>query len=92
MSNSAPIDCDFCLDTPAVYQYPVEQFEDNWSACQECSDLIEAGDYESLTALSFVKWQAHHPLGMEAAAKLYEHLKRMHDEFRKHRNGDRRRL
>jgi hypothetical protein len=47
--------CDFCSETPVAWAYPCglvvlgpNVTSDPWAACQECHDLIEAGDADQL--------------------------------------------
>lgn len=60
-----------------------------WAACQTCTDLIEAGEYERLTERSFVSFPWRRLFPETEWPMLKESLRRLHQKFREFRTGPR---
>lgn len=65
--------CDFCLAPDPTWEFPANptlipdgRFDaspDDWAACDECRELIEAGDFDALVAWVMDKQPVNVPEG-----------------------------
>lgn len=93
--------CDFCdCDRTAAWSYPAHDIEvipgvtsqANWAACQECHDLIEAGDRAGLrkrcTNTLCIKHGAGHPVPAAFRQQLDRNVAAIHEKFYEARFGE----
>jgi hypothetical protein len=101
--------CDFCGAPSPAWDYPAADFDfemigpdgmkivqrsiGEWSACEKCSNCIEADDYEALAQRSGgMRAFRHLPKAHQTPrieAKMLAHVKAHFDHFRVHRTGAR---
>jgi len=100
--------CDFCSDPQPAWIYPAESFtvnkvnwgsEDDWAACEECSQLIEDGKHETVvkermlaTAAVGVNGALWNLFNKEERREVEVETRRLYDKFRRARRGPRRPL
>lgn len=95
--------CDFCSFEGVIWEYPAKDvrvvksqgqlvFESigSWGACEDCADLIEAGDYEGLHARSVWAFRMIYGEVPEIAKQACEYIKVSHQAFIQARYGKRR--
>jgi hypothetical protein len=85
--------CDFCDDPGPCWYYPAQSFDASpgvmgslgeWSACETCHDLIEAGNATAL-ARRCAELICKDSTRRE---KCFAHMLKLHAEFHRHRMGD----
>jgi hypothetical protein len=85
--------CDFCDDPDPCWHYPAQSFDASpgamgslgeWSACETCHDLIEAGNLTAL-AKRCAELICKDSMRREAC---FGHMLKLHAEFHRHRTGD----
>jgi hypothetical protein len=85
--------CDFCDDPGPCWYYPAQSFDapsgamgslGEWSACETCHDLIEAGNSTAL-AKRCAELICKDSMRREAC---FAHMLKLHAEFARHRTGD----
>lgn len=91
---TAPV-CDFCFDSRLRWEYPCETFtipdihfgsENGWLACDRCSTLIEADDWEALASRSIRSWENR----MGGSDEWQESMiRRIQKGFAEHHEGER---
>ena len=93
MPVTSPI-CDFCGDGWPSWDYDCHDFVarlpdlasmGGWAACDACSELIEADDWDAVLERSLILGRK---LGREEETRVDATL--MHKGFREHRYGERR--
>ena len=89
--------CDFCSAPDPPWCYPAEQFEvpaalwgsvGAWSACEDCSALIDTGDYARLAKRGLASYGPIPDHKMRRVALV--HVRQLHRQFMRARNGPRR--
>jgi hypothetical protein len=85
--------CDFCTGPAPGWRYPARDFGTepwgsvgDWSACDACHDLIEAGLWAKVTYRALKSYPSRQ------REQLRPHVEALHAEFRRHRSGDPTRL
>lgn len=96
--------CDFDSDLNVVWEYPCRDFlmreegsvdhvsRASWLACDQCSTLIEANDYDGLVDWVLSQYYASHsakPPTNKMRNVLGSMMISLYDEFRTHRLGER---
>lgn len=94
--------CDFCSDTPVRWLYACrtvftqsgkQTYEHNdWTACDDCSALIEANDWDGIYQRAAKRFYEAHPQFAEDAAEVLAAgmmMQSLHESFRKNRIGSR---
>jgi len=96
--------CDFCSSQAVAWSYDVDDFQiidrpevhegwgsvGNWAACDECHELVEAGDQRELAMHSLKTFFTSHPEvpdRPEVRASVYEHIRKVHGEFWQKKKG-----
>lgn len=83
--------CDYCGDLGPCWDYDCHQFDieeigfgslGEWAACSQCSELIEAGDYDGLLERTV-------SASPETGERLRELIRAIHYGFRIDRIGER---
>lgn len=79
--------CDFCLSENARWALPVEDYQSSdkgqnvgdWAACDECAEMLRAGDWNKLTTKAVKAMRARHPaegpIKRSAFEALYSQLR-----------------
>lgn len=85
--------CDLCGDIYPAWDYDCSDFAiheidfasmGEWAACNQCSELIELGDYEKLLKRSLDNHE-----GREHRSEWEPRIRRIHQTFRENRIGER---
>ena len=91
--------CDFCSAPDPGWRYPARNFigyaacgivgesVGEWAACQECHQLIVAGDRSRLTERSVVSFIAFQPELAAIRTELETELGTLHGRFFENRTG-----
>lgn len=95
--------CDFCSFEGVIWEYPAKDvkvatargqlvFESigSWGACEDCAELIEAGDYEGLHARSVWAFRIIYGEVPEIDEQAREYIKISQQAFAQSRLGERR--
>lgn len=86
--------CDFCGAPEPKWAFPASRFklavgfsEGGWAACEECRQLVDAGDREGLVRRALAT-QCSNEKHLKTLKALEAHLRDVHERFFKHRLGD----
>jgi hypothetical protein len=102
--EAPPNRCDFCSNHETRWRYPCPDFsldvpslqgwnsDGDWAACDPCSTLIEAGQWDALVTRSQKHLNRLHPDGKLAPTQVKGSLAIIHQGFRQRRNGPRQAL
>lgn len=87
--------CDFCNTPDPVWSFPASPFKmdisstlgwgsvDNWAACQDCKEDVEAGRWETIEKRYFT----HKAVPRQFRSILRNEVRGLHRQFRLHRLG-----
>lgn len=87
--------CDFCFDSRVRWEYPCPTFtipeihfgsENEWLACDRCSAMIEAENWEELASRSIRSWETRIGRGGEWQSSM---IRRIQAGFAEHHDGER---
>jgi hypothetical protein len=99
--ETPPTRCDFCSNHETRWRYPCPDFsldvpslqgwhsDGDWAACDPCSTLIEAGQWDALATRSQKHLNRLHPDGKLAPTQVKGSLAIIHQGFRQRRSGPR---
>jgi hypothetical protein len=99
--ETPPTRCDFCSNHETRWRYPCPDFsldvpslqgwnsDGDWAACDPCSTLIEADQWDALVTRSQKHLNRLHPDGKLAPTQVKGSLAIIHQGFRQRRNGPR---
>ncbi len=97
--NDGELKCDFCSAPEPMWAYPAKDFiaylvlplvgesVGAWAACEECHQLIEAGDREGLAVRSLDELIFRCPEAAMVAPALKQELRQLHERFFANRAG-----
>src|SRR5215471_10485187 len=92
--------CDFCSDPNPIRVYAAADFmvektshlpqvsEGAWSACRNCSDLINAEKWNELTHRAFEAILQRHHISIIDQPKMFRSMLELHARFRQHMRHD----
>jgi hypothetical protein len=87
--------CDFCSLSAPAWRYPAASFRDtfggwsveDWLACEECHQMIMAGDRNGLARRSLCASGVLMAVGFLGRAVALEYCRDLHDRFWRARRG-----
>lgn len=90
--------CDFCFAADPTWRYPCKSFDvkgthnygsyEDWTACDKCHDVIEAGDRDKLVQRAMKGPSARKMKGSAAAVVLRHSLHGLYRDFFANRIGE----
>lgn len=88
--------CDFCSCPAPAWRYPADSFHDrfgsrsveDWLACEECHQLVVAGDRNALARRSLDAPGVQMAVGFLGRAAALEYCRDLHDRFWRARRGE----
>ena len=91
--------CDFCNTTPVFKTYRCEKFElkgvhvfnnseGMWTACRNCSEFVDAGEWASLAERAFQNFMKHHAVPRHSAVSVRIQFSDVVRLFAAHKQSD----